>query len=101
MKHLHDDECECCACDSKHETDEIRVEYINPQGLAEIESFLNKHHKQAPFTPAQISAWATDAEFQLAEGNEAMVSISSKNTFSGEEERYYVSWDGISFHIYD
>lgn len=74
-----------------------RRQTINAIGLAEIHAFLAAHHKLGGdhFTPAMLSAWADDAEFQLAEGNSATTEIRSWDTVSGHTEEFTVSDAGI------
>ncbi len=70
---------------------------INAQGLEEIRSFLAANHKKGGdrFTHDMLSAWADDAEFQLAEGNSATIEIRSWDTVSGRTEEFTVSDAGI------
>ena len=70
---------------------------INASGLAEIEAFLAAKHKLGGehFTPDMIRAWASDAEFQLAEGNSASIEIKSWDSQSGHTEICTISNAGI------
>ena len=78
-------------------TMQVAHKTINAIGLAEIHAFLAAHHKLGGdhFTPAMLSAWADDAEFQLAEGNPASIEIRSWNAASGHTEYFTVSDAGI------
>ena len=46
---------------------------INSVGIQEIHSFLADNHKLGKdhFDKSMLRAWATEAEFSLAEGNDA------------------------------
>lgn len=70
---------------------------INRTGLAEIHDFLGRTHKAGRdhFTLAMLSAWAQDAEFQLAEGNSATIEIPAHNSITGRPETYTISSAGI------
>lgn len=70
---------------------------INNIGRAEIKKFLSENHKLGGghFDEAMLSAWAADAEFNLAEGNPAIVEIRSFDTVSGHTEIYTISDSGI------
>ncbi len=70
---------------------------INAIGLAEIHAFLAARHKLGGdhFTPSMLSAWADNAEFQLAEGNPASIEIRSWDAVSGHTEEFTVSDAGI------
>ena len=73
---------------------------INTIGLAEIHAFLADNHKSGDhFTPSMLSAWADEAEFQLAEGNPASIEIRSWDTVSGRAEEFTVSDAGIVIGI--
>lgn len=70
---------------------------VNPHGLQEIADFLGSHHKLARehFTDEMLHAWASDAEFQLGEGNSASIEIKSWDTVSGHTETFTISDAGI------
>ena len=70
---------------------------VNEVGLAEIKEFLAGHHRLGGdhFTDEMIRAWASDAEFQLGEGNDATIEIRSWDTVSGRTETYTISEAGL------
>lgn len=70
---------------------------INATGLAEIKQFLAANHKLGGdhFTASMVAAWATDAEFQLAQGNPATIEIRSFDSVSGAAVTYTISDAGI------
>lgn len=74
---------------------------INTAGLAEIHYFLARHHKLggAHFTDGMLRAWAADAEFQLAEGNDACIEIRSWDALSGHTETFTVPEHGIDMTL--
>jgi len=70
---------------------------INDAGIAEIHDFLTERHKLGGdhFTPEMLRAWASEAEFQLSEGNPATIELKSWETISGHTETYTVSDAGV------
>jgi hypothetical protein len=70
---------------------------VNAQGKKEIREFLASHHKLGGdhFTDSMIAAWAADAEFQLTEGNPAMIEIRSFDAVSGHTETFTISDAGM------
>jgi len=70
---------------------------VNEQGLNEIKEFLASNHKKGGdhFTREMIQAWAADAEFQLGEGNPAMIEIRSFDAVSGHTETFTLSDAGL------
>lgn len=70
---------------------------INEAGLKEIHAFLAENHKLGGdhFTQDMLRAWAADAEFQLGEGNPAIIEIPQWDTVSGHTETFTVSNDGL------
>lgn len=77
---------------------QVAVKTINVTGLQEIHAFLAERHIKGGdhFTSAMLSAWAADAEFQLAEGNDASIEIKSWDALSGHTETFTVSDAGIN-----
>lgn len=77
----------------------IEVATVNEVGIAEIARFLRENHKLGErdrFGPSELSAWASGAEFQLAEGNSATIEISSADSVTGVPICYRISEAGIS-----
>lgn len=70
---------------------------VNEKGLSEIREFLADNHKKGGdhFTPEMLRAWAADAEFQLGEGNPAMIEIRAWDTVSGRTETFTISDAGL------
>lgn len=70
---------------------------VNSIGKQEIREFLAEHHKLGGdhFTDSMIDAWAADAEFQLAEGNPAMIEIRSFESVSGHTSTFTISDAGL------
>ena len=70
---------------------------VNEQGLNEIKEFLASSHKKGGdhFTREMLQAWAADAEFQLAEGNPAMIEIRAFDAVSGHTETFTISSAGL------
>ena len=70
---------------------------VNQTGLNEIAEFLGTRHKlgRDHFSPDMLRAWADDAEFQLAEGNDASIEIKSWDTLSGHTETYSITDAGL------
>ena len=70
---------------------------INEKGLAEIQQFLAENHKRGDgwVTPDMLHAWASEAEFQLGEGNPATIEIPAHDSIYGRAQEYTISDDGI------
>lgn len=71
---------------------------INSIGIQEIHSFLTENHKLGGehFTTAMLRAWAADAEFSLAEGNDAGIELKSWDSVYGRTQKFTVSDAGVS-----
>jgi hypothetical protein len=72
---------------------------VNNNGLQQIHNFLGLYHKLGAnhFTPEMLQAWATDAEFQLGEGNTASIEIRSWDSVTGRTETYTITDSGLNF----
>ena len=70
---------------------------VNEQGLNEIKEFLAANHKEGGdhFTRDMLRAWAADAEFQLAEGNQATIEIKSWESVHGCTQEFTISNAGL------
>jgi len=68
---------------------------INAIGFSEIHQFLLRHHKASGFTKPEILAWIGEAEFQLSEGNGAVIEIPAHNSNSGVPITYTISKKGL------
>jgi len=71
---------------------------INNNGIAQIANFLRETHKNGAViaeSPDMLGAWATDAEFQLGEGNPAMIEVRSFDAVSGQTTTFTISDEGI------
>lgn len=70
---------------------------INSVGKKEIREFLASNHKMGGdhFDDSMISAWAADAEFQLAEGSPASIEIRAFDAVSGHTETFTISDAGL------
>ena len=74
---------------------------INEKGIAEIKDFMSTSHKAENFDQSMLQAWASDAEFQLAEGNGACIEVSQFCSKSGRTETFTISDAGIDAHAID
>ena len=72
---------------------------VNAQGKKEIREFLAENHKLGGdhFTDDMINAWAADAEFQLGEGNPAIIEIRAFNSISGHTVTFTISDAGLDY----
>jgi len=69
---------------------------VNEHGLNEIMEFLANNHKSGKlFTRDMLRAWASEAEFQLSEGNQATIEISARSSVHGYTQEYRISDDGL------
>ena len=70
---------------------------INDTGREEIRSFLADNHQRAAggFSTAQIDARVREAEFSLAEGNDASIELWFADSVHGHTQTFYVSPAGI------
>lgn len=70
---------------------------INERGLDEIREFLATNHKKGGdhFTREMLEAWASDAEFQLSEGNPATIELRAYDCIHGYTMQYTISDAGI------
>lgn len=73
--------------------------YVNQDGIKEIHSFLASNHKLGGdhFDEKMLQAWAQDAEFNLSDGNPAMIEIRAFDSVSGHVETYTISQNGIDY----
>lgn len=71
---------------------------INPIGIAAIHAFLAKRSARY-YTSEMIGAWATEAEFQLAEGRPASIELSAWDSVSGHVEEFTVPDSGIASQV--
>ena len=73
------------------------IKTINATGLKEIHAFLAENHKLGGehFTPAMLRAWAEEAEFSLAECNDAGIEIKPWDSVWGRTQTFTVSDAGI------
>ena len=70
---------------------------VNDIGLAEIADFLATWHTGcANPSREQLRAWADDAEFQIAEGNPAMIEIPARHSKTGAAVVLRISPAGFS-----
>ena len=72
-------------------------QYINDRGIEEIKQFLADNHKKGGdhFSPCMLRAWASEAEFQLGEGNPPTIEIRSWDSIHGCTQTYTISDDGL------
>ena len=77
------------------------IRTVNEQGLEEIKQFLADNHKKGGdhFTRDMLQAWATDAEFQLGEGNPATIEIRAADCVQGRTMEYTISDDGLDSEV--
>ena len=70
---------------------------VNERGMEEIRAFLIENHKfGARLTRSMIEAWASDADFQLAEGNPASIEVPARDSVTGRPVELYISPEGLS-----
>lgn len=76
---------------------------INERGLDEIREFLATNHKKGGdhFTREMLEAWASDAEFQLSEGNPATIELRAYDCIHGYTMQYTISDAGIDAQTID
>lgn len=71
---------------------------INNNGIAQIAKFLRETHKNGAAiaeSADMLGAWASDAEFQLGEGNPAMIEVRSSDAVDGHTRTFTISEEGI------
>lgn len=76
---------------------------VNATGLREIAEFLGENFKKAVqsgegasyFTDPMLLAWAADAEFQIEQGNPAMIEIRGFDSVNGNPITYTISDAGL------
>lgn len=74
----------------------VTIHTVNENGLKEIHKFLTDNHKMgAAFDRAMLLSWALDAEFQMAEGNAAMIEIKSSDSMDGITHQFIISAAGV------
>lgn len=73
---------------------------VNDNGLNQIHEFLSASHKLggARFDKDMLRAWASDAEFQISEGNTASIELHSWETVSGRTETFTIDSNGLDAH---
>lgn len=76
---------------------------VNETGLAEIREFLSQNHKKGGdhFTREMLSAWASEAEFQVGEGNPPTIELHARDSVHGRTQEYTISPAGIDEVEYD
>ncbi len=76
---------------------QVNVYSVNDNGLQQIADFLAKNHKKGAnyFTRDMLRAWAADAEFSLAEGNDAAIEIKSWDSVNGYTQTFTISNEGL------
>lgn len=85
----------------KEKTMKTILKTVNENGLAQIHTFLAEKHKKGGdhFNNEMLRAWAHDAEFSLAEGNNAGIEIRSFDAVSGHTETFTISEEGLDSKI--
>lgn len=71
---------------------------INNNGIDQIANFLRETHKNGTVIAESVEmlgAWASDAEFQLGEGNPALIEVRSFDAVSGHTTTFTISDSGI------
>lgn len=74
----------------------MQVARINANGLEQIAAALGQHHKlgRDHFTPSGLSAWASDAEQNFANGNGCYFEIRSFDSSSGSPVEVTITAEG-------
>ena len=82
---------------SELEAVQASIKSINAHGLNEIHAFLAANHKRGGdhFTPSMLRAWASEAEFQLGEGNPPTIELKSYDSIHGYAQEFTVSDAGV------
>lgn len=77
------------------------IKKVNENGLKEIHSFLAEKHKKGAghFDSDMLRAYASEAEFQIGEGNPASIELKSWETISGHTENFTISDSGLDSEI--
>ena len=75
---------------------------VNQQGISEIREFLAANHKLGGdhFSASMLDAWASDAEFQVGEGNPARIEIPAADSVRGWAVEYTISPAGLRTVVY-
>lgn len=76
---------------------------VNEHGLNEIKEFLAANHKAGcdHFDRSMLEAWAEAAEFQLHQGNPAIIEIKSWDSIHGRTQDYTISDAGLDAQTAD
>ncbi len=76
---------------------------VNAKGIEQIRQFLAEHHKKGGdhFNDEMLRAWASDAEFQLGEGNAPSIEIRASDSVSGHTEEFIIDDDGLDVEEID
>ncbi|MFO0449533.1 MAG: hypothetical protein ACK52I_12885 [Pseudomonadota bacterium] len=76
---------------------------LNERGLDEIREFLAINHKKCGdhFSREMLEAWASDAEFQISEGNPATIELRAYDCIHGCTMQYTISDAGIDAQTID
>lgn len=77
------------------------IHHVNKHGLSEIKAFLDTNHRLGGdhFDRDMLQAWATDAEFQLSEGNPPTIEIRSFDCVHLRTMEYTISPAGLDAEI--
>jgi len=74
---------------------------VNETGRHEIKEFLQANHKyfinrEISHNDSMIHAWASDAEFQMSEGNPPCIEIPAYQAVNGQCTEFTISEKGVS-----
>jgi len=80
---------------------QVNIYSVNENGLQQIADFLAENHKKGAkyFTRDVLRAWAADAEFSLAEGNDAAIEIKSWDSIHGYTQTFTISDEGVDIEL--
>ena len=75
---------------------------VNEIGLAQIAKFLSENTSKLFILEsdrAALHSWASDAEFQMGNGNPPCIEISSVASIHGRTQEFEISAEGIDTEI--
>ena len=75
------------------------IKTVNATGIKEIHAFLADNHQKGGdhFNADMLRAWAADAEFSLAEGNDASIELRAWDSVYGRTQTFTISDAGLDF----
>ena len=70
---------------------------INSNGMQQIHDFLGEYHKKgySHFTNDMLAAWASEAEFQMSEGNQPTIELKPWECNLGRSMEFTINLYGV------